>query len=74
MAGDRFVVLGLAPARREWFRALAQWANSAAVLVMAALGAIMWVGFKAIFGQASSNTSTQVQCVGGAGGGNCAQP
>jgi hypothetical protein len=45
-----------------------------AVLVMAALGAIMWVGFKAIFGQASSNTSIQVQCVGGAGGGNCAQP
>ncbi|MCU1460390.1 MAG: hypothetical protein JWO37_465 [Acidimicrobiales bacterium] len=31
MAGDRFVVLGLAPARREWFRALAQWANSASL-------------------------------------------
>jgi hypothetical protein len=45
-----------------------------AVLVMAALGAIMWLGFKAIFTQASSNTSNQVQCVGGAGGGNCAQP
>lgn len=45
-----------------------------AVLVMAALGAIMWIGFKAIFNQASSNTSTQVECVGGAGGGNCAQP
>ena len=45
-----------------------------AVLVFAALGAIMWIGFKAIFGQASSNTSNQVQCIGGAGGGNCAQP
>ena len=45
-----------------------------AVLVMAALGAIMWIGFKAIFNQASSNTSNQVECVGGAGGGNCAQP
>ena len=34
-----------------------------AVLVMAALGASMWIGFKAIFNQASSNTSTQVQCI-----------
>lgn len=32
-AGDRFVVLGLAHARAEWFRRLGQWANSAAVPV-----------------------------------------
>lgn len=33
MAGDRYVVLGLAQARSEWFGALAQWANSASLPV-----------------------------------------
>jgi hypothetical protein len=33
MAADRFVVLGLAQARSEWFGAVAQWANSAALPV-----------------------------------------
>ena len=28
MAGDRYVLLGLAQARSSWFRAVAQWANS----------------------------------------------
>ena len=31
MAGDRYVVLGLARARAEWFRAVGQWAASAAL-------------------------------------------
>ena len=31
MAGERYVVLGLAQARSSWFRAVAQWANSASI-------------------------------------------
>ena len=31
MAGERFVVLGLAPARAGWFRAVGSWANSGAL-------------------------------------------
>jgi hypothetical protein len=31
MAGERYVVLGLAPARADWFRQVGQWANSAAI-------------------------------------------
>ncbi|HET6966589.1 MAG TPA: hypothetical protein VFH58_17590 [Acidimicrobiales bacterium] len=31
MAGERFVVLGLAPARSAWFEAVAQWTTSAAI-------------------------------------------
>lgn len=31
MSGDRFVLLGLAPARSSWFDAVAQWSNSAAI-------------------------------------------
>lgn len=30
---ERFVVLGVAPARREWFRSVARWANEAAIPV-----------------------------------------
>jgi hypothetical protein len=33
MAGERFVVLGLARPRAEWFRAVGQWATSAAIPV-----------------------------------------
>ena len=33
MAGDRYVVLGLAQARAPWFRVLAQWANDGSVPV-----------------------------------------
>ena len=31
MAGDRYVLLGLAPARSSWFRVVAQWANSGTI-------------------------------------------
>ncbi len=36
-----------------------------AVLIMAALGAVMWVGFKAIWGNASEKTTTQINQIGG---------
>ena len=36
-----------------------------AVLIMAFLGALMWVGFKAIWGDAETNTRDQVQQIGG---------
>lgn len=35
-----------------------------AVLIMAALGALMWVGFKALWGDASTRTSEQVNNIG----------
>ena len=35
-----------------------------AVLIMAALGAVMWVGFKAIWGNASSQTTNQINEIG----------
>ena len=35
-----------------------------AVLIMAALGAVMWVGFKAIWGNASSQTTNQINSIG----------
>ena len=35
-----------------------------AVLIMAFLGAAMWLAFKAIFNDAASNTSTQVSKIG----------
>ena len=35
-----------------------------AVLIMAALGAIMWVGFKEIWGNTSSQTNTQISRIG----------
>jgi len=35
-----------------------------AVLIMAALGALMWVGFKALWGDASNRTSEQVNNIG----------
>jgi hypothetical protein len=39
-----------------------------AVLIMATLGALMWVGFKALWDGASSKTSAQVNTIGGSGG------
>ncbi|MGH9306036.1 MAG: hypothetical protein ACRD0I_04025 [Acidimicrobiales bacterium] len=33
MASDRYVLLGLAPARAAWFRSISQWANSSSVPV-----------------------------------------
>jgi TRAP-type C4-dicarboxylate transport system permease small subunit len=38
--------------------------SAIAVLVFAALGALMWVGFKNIWGNASSQTSTQIDSIG----------
>ena len=38
--------------------------SAIAVLVMALLGALMWVAFKAIFADASARTSTQVGQIG----------
>ena len=35
-----------------------------AVLIMASLGALMWVGFKAIWGNAQSSTQDQVGQIG----------
>lgn len=36
-----------------------------AVLIMAALGAVMWVGFQAIWGNASKQTTNQINQIGG---------
>ena len=38
--------------------------SAIAVLIFATLGALMWVAFKAIWGDASSRTSTQVTNIG----------
>ncbi len=38
-----------------------------AVLIMAALGAVMWVGFQAIWGNASSKTTNQINQIGSSG-------
>jgi hypothetical protein len=38
-----------------------------AVLIMAALGAIMWVGFRAIWTNASSQTTSQINTIGASG-------
>jgi hypothetical protein len=35
-----------------------------AVLIMAALGALMWVGFQEIWGNASTQTDTQISKIG----------
>ena len=37
-----------------------------AVRIMAALGAVMWVGFQAIWGNASSQTTNQINKIGAA--------
>jgi len=36
-----------------------------AVLIMAALGALMWVGFQAIWGHASTQTDSQITKISG---------
>jgi hypothetical protein len=36
-----------------------------AVLIMAALGALMWVGFQAIWTDASTETTNQINTIGG---------
>ena len=64
ITGERYVVLGLASARSPWFTDLARLATAGSVLVMALLGALMWVAFKAIFADASARTSVQVGQIG----------
>ena len=39
-----------------------------AVLIMAALGAAMWVGFNALWNNTSQRTTNQVNTIGGGGG------
>jgi len=58
-----------------WFRARARLdergegvvSAAIAVLVMAFLGAAMYVGFKQTLGSAQKKTDTQVACIGGTG-------
>lgn len=38
--------------------------SAIAVLIFAALGAVMWLGFKAIWGNASSQTTDQINQIG----------
>ena len=38
--------------------------SAIAVLIFAALGAVMWVGFKAIWGNASTQTNDQINQIG----------
>ena len=38
--------------------------SAIAVLIFAALGALMWVGFRNLWGDASSQTSTQIDSIG----------
>lgn len=38
--------------------------SAIAVLIFAALGALMWVGFRNLWGNASSQTSTQIDSIG----------
>jgi hypothetical protein len=39
-----------------------------AVLIMAALGALMWVGFQELWNDTSTQTSQQISQIGGGGG------
>jgi nitrate/TMAO reductase-like tetraheme cytochrome c subunit len=64
MAAERFVLLGLAQVRSAWFRDLSRWATSASVLIMAGIGALMWVGFKAIWEDTETNTKDKVAEIG----------
>jgi hypothetical protein len=61
---ERFVVLGLAHARSPWFGEVARWATSAAVLIMAFLGALMWIGFRTIWEDSEDNIRDQTERIG----------
>jgi hypothetical protein len=65
MAADRYVVLGLARARAAWFGEVARWATAAAVLIMAFLGALMWVAFKSMWDTTEQKTNDQIEQIGG---------
>jgi hypothetical protein len=64
MPGGRYVVLGLASARSPWFRSVASWSNSAAVLIMAFLGVVVWVGFRATVGNTQEKVDKTVEEIG----------
>ena len=63
---ERYVLLGLARARAEWFRTISQWATSAmlAVLIMAFIGAAMWIAFNTVFTDASDTVEEKVGEIG----------
>jgi hypothetical protein len=64
---DRYVLLGLARARADWFRTVGQWATSAmlAVLVMAFIGVMMWVAFSGSFDRAAGSVDDRIAEIGG---------
>ena len=64
MATERYVVLGLAQARASWFGDVARWATTAAVLIMAFIGALMWGAYEAIWDTAKQNTEDKVNEIG----------
>ena len=64
MPADRYVTLGLARVRTPWFTDVARWSTSGSVLVMAFLGAAMWVTFNAVWKDTSKNTEDQVKIIG----------
>jgi len=66
VSGERFVALGLAQARSGWFSELARWSTSAIVLIVAFLGAAMYVIFTQILTSSGSKASQQVNDIGGA--------
>jgi hypothetical protein len=63
---ERYVLLGLARPRADWFRRVGQWATSAvvAVLVMAFLGVAMWAAFNFIFDETQGTVHEQVREIG----------
>jgi hypothetical protein len=64
MTAERFVLLGLAKVRSTWFRDLSRWATSASVLIMAGIGALMWVGFRSMWEDTETNTKDKVAEIG----------
>lgn len=64
MAGDRYVLLGLARPRADWFREVARWATSAAVLIMALIGLAMWQLFDRVFTDAGQDIESNVNQIG----------
>ena len=64
MPTDRYVVLGVARPRVEWFRVVSQWATTAAVLIMALIGLAMWQLFDRVFTNAGKNIEDNVNQIG----------
>ena len=64
MSAERYTLLGLAGVRSPWFREVGRWSTAAAVLIMAGIGALMWVGFKAMWQDTEDNTRDKVAEIG----------